>query len=54
MTIDEVWISLVEGTHLCPIPMLEDTTSLRTVTSVVPATTPPTLKLEIKEFNMPR
>ena len=32
---DEVWISSVEGTQLCPTPLLEDTTSLRMVTGVV-------------------
>ena len=51
---DEVWILSVEGTQLSLIPLLKDTTSLCMVTGVVPATTPPTLKLEIKEFNMPR
>ena len=51
---DEVWILSVEGTQLSQIPLLEDTTSLCMVTDVVPATKPPMLKLEIKEFNMPR
>ena len=42
----------VEGAQLSPIPLLEDTTSLCMVTGVVPATTPPTLKLGISECNV--
>ena len=49
---DEVLISSVERVQLSPIPLLEDTTSSCMVTGVVPATTPPTLKLGIKECNM--
>ena len=49
---DEVLILLVERAQLSPIPLLEDTTSSCMVTGVVPATTPLTLKLGIKECNM--
>ena len=49
---DEVLISSVERAQLSPIPLLEDTTSSCMVTGVVPATTPPTLKLGIKECNI--
>ena len=49
---DEVLISSIERAQLSPIPLLEDTTSSCMVTGVVPATTPPTLKLGIKECNM--
>ena len=49
---DDVWISSVERAQLPPIPSLEGTTSSSMVTDVVPATTPPTLKLGIKECNV--
>ena len=49
---NEIWTSSVERAQLPPIPLLEDTTSSRVVTGVVPATTPPTLKLGIREYNM--
>ena len=49
---DNVWISSVERAQLPPIPLLEGTTSSCVVTGVVPATTPPTLKLEIRECNV--
>ena len=45
---DEVLILSVERAQLSPIPLLEDTTSSCMVTGVVPAITPPTLKLGIK------
>ena len=45
------FINLMEGAQACPTPCLracvsEETAHLRMVTDVVPATTPPTLKLE--------
>ena len=49
---DDVWISSVERTQLPPIPLLDGTTSSCMVTGVVPATTPPTLKLGIRECNV--
>ena len=50
--IDDVWISSVKEAQLPPIPSLEVTTSSCMVTGVVPATTPPTLQLEIRECNV--
>ena len=52
MTVDDVWISSVERAQLPPIPLLEGTTSSCMVTGVVPATTPPTRKLGIRECNV--
>ena len=49
---NEIWTSSVERAQLPPIPLLEDTTSSCMVTGVVPATTPPMLKLGIREYNM--
>ena len=49
---DEVWISLVKRAQLPPVPLLESTASSCMVTGVVPATTPPTLKLGIIECNV--
>ena len=49
---DNVWISSVERAQLPPIPLLEGTASSCMVTGVVPATTPPTLKLGIRECNV--
>ena len=49
---DEVWISLVKRAQLPPIPSLEGIASSCMVTGVVPATTPPTLKLGIRECNV--
>ena len=50
--IDEAWISSVKRAQLPPIPLLESTASSCMVTGVVPATTPPTLKLGIIECNI--
>ena len=52
LQIDDVRISSVERAQLPLIPSLEGTTSSCMVTGVVPATTPPTLKLEIRECNV--
>ena len=49
---DEVWILSVKRAQLPPIPSLEGTASSCMVTGVVPATTPPTLKLVIRECNV--
>ena len=49
---DDVWISSVERAQLPPIPSLEGTTSSCMVTGVVPAVTPPMLKLGIRECNV--
>ena len=56
--LDEVWFRQLKEPSSVQLPYLragasDDTTS-RMVTGVVPVTTPPTLKLEIKKFNMPR
>ena len=50
--VDEVWISSVKRAQLPPIPLLESAASSRMITGVVPATTPPTLKLGIIECNV--
>ena len=50
--IDEVWISSVKRAQLPPIPSLEGTASSCVVTGVVPAITPPTLKLGIRKCNV--
>ena len=50
--VDEVWISSVKRAQLPPIPLLENAASSRMITGVVPATTPPTLKLGIIECNV--
>ena len=52
LQIDDVRISSVERAQLPLIPSLDGTTSSCMVTGVVPATTPPTLKLEIRECNV--
>ena len=52
LQIDDVRILSVERAQLPLIPSLEGTTSSCMVTGVVPATTPPTLKLEIRECNV--
>ena len=52
MLFDEVWISSVKRAQLPPIPLLESAASSRMITGVVPATTPPTLKLGIIECNV--
>ena len=49
---DNVWISSVERAQLPPILSLEGTASSCMITGVVPATTPPTLKLGIRECNV--
>ena len=50
--VDEVWISSVKRAQLPPIPLLESAASSCMITGVVPATTPPTLKLGIIECNV--
>ena len=52
MQIDEVWISSIKRAQLPPIPLLESAASSSLITGVVPATTPPTLKLGTIECNV--
>ena len=49
---DEVWISSVKRAQLPPIPLVVVATFPCMVTGVVPATTPPTLKLGIRKCNV--
>ena len=50
--VDKVWISSIKRAQLPQIPLLESAASSRMITGVVPATTPPTLKLGIIECNV--